>query len=110
MDGRAIDLPGKTPWPSNPQIGDSARVYFLEAIGLDKIKIGASEDVADRCRVIQGLSPVPLSLLCHVPGGEQLERSLHERFSHLRSHGEWFYATPELREFIKALAASQKTA
>ena len=69
-------------------------VYFLEAEGQDKVKIGLSGRVQDRIRELASVSPVPLKLRAIIKdGGRETELSLHDRFSHLRLHGEWFHYT-----------------
>jgi hypothetical protein len=42
-------------------------------------------------------------LLAEMPGGRAAERELQIRFRHVRLHGSWFVAIPELLELIKAL-------
>jgi len=79
----------------------SARlVYFIEAAGSNLVKIGSAVSPESRVRTLQTGSPVQLRLLGSTPGGESHERDLHRRFSHLRSHGEWFRSEPELVEHI----------
>jgi len=67
-------------------------VYFIRGEdGL--IKIGQSQSPTGRAKELDGyiLATIPASLL---------ERKLHHRFRHLREHGEWFRADPELMAFI----------
>lgn len=79
------------------------RVYFID--GGDLIKIGFTKSMRRRTRDIQKHSPVKLKVLCAVVGGKLREAAFHETFAHLRAHGEWFHATPELREYIAVLKA-----
>lgn len=77
------------------------RVYFIEAIGLGKIKIGRTKnDVMERLRALSTGSPCQLRLLGHIDGDHSTERSLHQKFSHIRMDREWFHGTQELLEFI----------
>lgn len=76
------------------------QVYFVEAKSVNLIKIGSSLDPDRRFAELQLLSPVPLEIICCTDGGSKREAELHEQFSHLRSHGEWFHATGDLLRFI----------
>ncbi len=75
-------------------------VYFVEAVGLARVKIGFSDDPPARLRQLATGSAVPLKLLAQTPGTVALEKQLHNRFGHLRIEGEWFHATRELLDFI----------
>lgn len=76
-------------------------VYFIEALGIDRIKIGRSNEVERRFNALRCACPVALILI----GKTTLctERDIHKKFNHLRSNGEWFFATKELRGFIDAV-------
>lgn len=81
---------------------DSGRfVYFIEATGSCRIKIGSAGDPVARLREMQTGSPYELKLLVFIPGGYALEQELHERFARLRDRGEWFIADAEIFEFIE---------
>jgi hypothetical protein len=83
----------------------SGCVYFVEATGLGRIKIGfARARLAHRLESLRNASPVELMLLGHIPGRRALESTIHRRFAHLRVHREWFEAAPELRDYIRARA------
>lgn len=82
-------------------------VYFIEAIGLNAIKIGMSRQVEYRFDAIQACCPAELRLLGTVPGSKQLERQLHKRFVLLRVRGEWFSATDGLRRDIEKIVAGE---
>lgn len=75
-------------------------VYFIEGIGLQRIKIGKARDPKQRLKQMQTSSPVPLRLLGTVAGTTHLEKRLHKEFASLRTEGEWFRATKELRDYI----------
>lgn len=76
-------------------------VYFATRNGL--IKIGCSKHPERR------MSELDAHLIATVPGGYELERSLHRRFDHIRAFGagvdgrEWFHPADELVEHIAAL-------
>lgn len=75
-------------------------IYFLSASSVNLIKIGFSCSPEERLKALRLLSPVSLEIIGMIPGGADREHELHARFSHLRSHGEWFHATTELRDFV----------
>lgn len=78
----------------------SSYVYFIEAVGLERIKIGVSEDPVKRMGQLAASAPTQLRLLGAMPGDAATEKRLHERFAHLRFEREWFHGTAELKEFI----------
>jgi predicted DNA-binding transcriptional regulator AlpA len=81
----------------------SGRVYFLD--GGDLIKIGFSKNIKQRLKEIRTYSPIKLKVLCMIRGGKLREATIHAMFAHLRAHGEWFRATPELLAYISTLKA-----
>lgn len=89
-------------------VAPSARegfVYFIEAVGLGRVKIGLAADVKKRCSQLQVASPTTLALLGVVGTDDvrRLEVDLHRRFSALRDRGEWFRLTKSLRATIADL-------
>lgn len=76
-------------------------IYFLEAVGLGKVKIGFATDVRTRVRDLKVGCPVPVSLLGCIAGSMQDEQQLHKQFSAYRSHGEWFFLAGEVQDFIR---------
>jgi hypothetical protein len=80
-----------------------AGVYFIRSG--DKVKIGVSTNVPMRLKALQTMSAGDIELLVVAEGSHPEESQLHARFAHLRTHGEWFRAEPELLEFIAALTA-----
>lgn len=73
-------------------------VYFIR--GGDFIKIGWSQDPDRRRNDLSTGSPFKLEVIGKVPGSGEDEQSFHRAFSHLRTNGEWFEASPELLAFI----------
>lgn len=65
-------------------------VYLIGPVESSVAKIGRSTEVKTRLRTIQNSSPAKLDLLWSTPGGETLEKALHQRFRDIRLHGEWF--------------------
>lgn len=78
----------------------SALVYFIEAVGLARVKIGYSDNPEKRLAQLSTGSPVELRIMRTVAGGQELEKQLHAKFDHLRIDGEWFHLTKELQVFI----------
>ncbi len=80
-------------------------VYFIQA-STGQIKIGRALSAQRRLGILQIGSPIPLKLMAVTKGTFRLERQLHERFNHLRIHGEWFSPGPELLELIDKVVAN----
>lgn len=74
--------------------------YFVQREITGLVKIGNTLNMPTRLRALQCGSPDILRVLRTVRGNRESE--FHERFSHLRMHGEWFKASSELLEFIKS--------
>lgn len=89
-----------------PMIDPDAKkhVYFIEAVGLDKVKVGIADDVGRRLAGLQTASPVELRLLAAVPGDESLEQRIHASLSRYRVRGEWFFLTPAVLASIEQIA------
>ena len=86
-------------------------VYFIGAG--HRIKIGTSIRPEARLSQIRvgstkrplGLDTSKARILATVPGGVEEEYALHQKFAHLRDAGEWFKAAPELKDYIREVAA-----
>jgi hypothetical protein len=80
-------------------VPDVRHVYFIEAEGLDMVKIGFANDARARLRDLQCASPVRLILkgVYRTDDAAALEAGYHERYAHLRQHGEWFRYDDDLR-------------
>lgn len=83
----------------------SSFVYFLECKQSKLVKIGSSVAPITRLETYQAWSPVPLTLICTIPGDAKLERNIHNCFADCHSHGEWFFREDRLDKAIKALIA-----
>ena len=76
---------------------EKVTLYAIEAPASGLVKIGSSKDPHYRFRTIQAMSPEMLEMRIVSPvDGRELEKSFHERFAHLRHHGEWFRQEQEL--------------
>lgn len=78
-------------------------VYFIEAVGLHRVKIGwTTKPAHERVKALKTSSPCDLLLLGTMPAKDQLaEKLVHERFSSIRIVGEWFEKTAELLAFVE---------
>lgn len=76
-------------------------VYFLNAPSVGRIKIGTAIYPEERILAIRLISPVPVELIGSIKGGYKEEKELHNKFSSLRRHGEWFESSNELTKFIE---------
>lgn len=77
-------------------------IYFIRSYN-QFIKIGYSSDPDYRKKCLQTGSPIKLHLQATMQGCFKTETGLHEMFSHLRTNGEWFKYTDELKWFIRAV-------
>lgn len=83
--------------PHAPRWSDS---YLYAVDGGDLIKLGRSTRPDSRLSSLQTASPVLLDVLAVVPEWLMSEARAHDKWAGLREHGEWFRATPELREWV----------
>ena len=82
-------------------------VYFLQAEGSGRIKIGTTKDLGQRLRALRAGSPVRLELLGVVRGGRPMERLLHIAFAPLRcGRSEWFEQGEGLLSCVRELQKS----
>ncbi len=79
-------------------------VYFIEAIGTDRVKIGytSSQTAEARLRDLQTAAPFELRLLAALSGSLAVERYLHRRFASERilPCAEWFHLRGDLATFL----------
>lgn len=81
-------------------------VYFVLAPSANVLKIGTTFLLAKRMKNIVASSPVTVSLLGVIAGGEQVERWCHHHLFAERSHYEWFRWTPSTQMFVETLLAA----
>jgi hypothetical protein len=89
--------------PSGKRAG---AIYFIEADGLGRVKIGSAKDPAKRLKELQTGSPARLRILATIQTDDprRLEHRLHKTFMDARILGEWFHATRTLTRIIDAAA------
>lgn len=77
----------------------SGFVYFIQC--QDRVKIGYSLDPVKRLTKVNADAPYSCALLGSVDADTFPEAELHKRFAAYRVHSEWFWAAPEIIEFIR---------
>lgn len=73
-------------------------VYVVEAISLDRMKVGWTRSPIRRLQQIQLHCPVPIRLLAIIPGGRKVESIMHWQVRDLQVVSEWFELTDHIRE------------
>lgn len=73
-------------------------VYFIEAVGLDLVKIGYTEELIRRFKEIRTSCPVQIRLLGFLPGDKALEANLHRQYKQFRGEGEWFRLSQQVMD------------
>ena len=83
-------------------------VYFVEAVGLGLIKIGATRDLAQRFATLtsENAGPVRLVGAVHHRDPVAYADQLRRRFAAMCDHGDWFRPWAPLRAFVDAVAPS----
>lgn len=89
-------------WPTREENDRARHVYFIEAVGLDLIKIGFARDVWRRLADLQAASPVELRMLGVIcEAGVTLERKIHSQLAEYRVRGEWFRRCDQIAEYLR---------
>lgn len=76
-------------------------IYFVASVDYGAVKIGKAKNLASRFSALKSSSPVPLAMGAAIRFIPECEEWLHNIFSHLRLHGEWFDAAPELVDMMR---------
>jgi hypothetical protein len=72
------------------------KIYFIGIPDGSKIKIGIAVSPEERLAALRSGSPVELILLATGQGSYETERFVHFTFWNHHSHGEWFFAHPDI--------------
>lgn len=84
-------------------------VYFITYENLPQfVKIGYTDDMAQRVRQYSTYNPSPVVVLKTEDGGREEEKLFHKRFSQYRTNGEWFFLTNEIKDYIYADKLTRK--
>lgn len=83
-------------------------VYFVEAVGLGLIKIGATRDLAQRFATLtsENAGSVRLVGVVYHRDPAAYADQLRRRFAAMRDHGDWFRPWAPLRAFVDVVAPS----
>jgi DNA-binding XRE family transcriptional regulator len=76
-------------------------IYFIKQG--DYVKIGFTNRFKTRLNQLQVSSPIKLEVLGIIDGNKEEEKSIHEKFKHISSNGEWFMYCDELKSYIDLL-------
>jgi hypothetical protein len=82
-------------------------VYFLRRPD-GHIKIGCTQDVESRKKVISNIAGYELELLGFIKGGYSFESCLHDEFADIRTVGEWFSQSEKLNSRIASLLENER--
>lgn len=83
-------------------------VYFTRQTGTQgPVKIGFSENVPNRLRLLAAAHRFPVELLASIDGERDLEFRFHARFEASHLGGEWFAWSPELQATVNAIAVGR---
>ena len=84
---------------------------FMYVVGRGEfVKIGRSQNPAQRISSLQTANPMRLETLLIVPEYVVTEQEAHRRWSSQREKGEWFSRTPELVAWLDEVAARARVA
>lgn len=88
----------------------SSIVYFVEADGLELVKIGATQDLVQRLTTLTSENACELRLLGVIPRRDAAAyaNELKTRFAALRAHDDWFRLRAPLRAFLDRTLPSTK--
>ena len=76
-------------------------VYFVEAVGTNLCKIGFASELRTRIKDLMWSNACTLQILGYIENSSPTaETELHAKFNAINHHGDWFYMTKELKEFI----------
>jgi len=80
----------------------SGVVYFIEAVGTGRIKIGRTNNLTRRLTELQANSPHVLLVRKTIKTYDMraVELELHRRFAYARAEGEWFRYTAALADEV----------
>lgn len=82
--------------------GNIPIIYFIEALGLNLVKVGYTESLEARVNTLATACPMPIRIVYYRQCGvdRELERYYHYKFEHLRHHNEWFRKEGLLHDVI----------
>jgi hypothetical protein len=78
-----------------------AWIYFIQAEPGGLVKIGYTENLDKRLRIIQSHSPLKMKIIGKIRGSRATEAEIHSKFNKDRKHGEWFVSSERLMKLIE---------
>jgi hypothetical protein len=87
-------------------------VYAIKAVGTAYVKIGFSNNPEERLKNIQVSIPFPLTFLgVWIVPSQKIEGTLHKKFHHIRTRGEWFkMSAKECQALLEEMLPYKKVA
>jgi Meiotically Up-regulated Gene 113 (MUG113) protein len=88
----------------------SKLVYFIQSG--NAIKIGSTRNLLQRACILQDHNPNPIKILgVYEPAKRDTERKIQQTFKEFHMFGEWFFAAPQILEYIRnnATGCASKT-
>lgn len=82
--------------------------YFILCSRTNSVKIGIAKDIDSRLKVLQTANPFQLSILDYTEGN--IEKTLHKKFEHLKTKGEWFKYSDEIKSYLLELKEFKENA
>jgi hypothetical protein len=79
---------------------DEQMIYFVQSGDDGPIKIGVSTNIGKRLTALQTAHGERLRIVGVMKGDFSKEKRIHSQFKSSLKRGEWFQATPELKDFI----------
>ena len=76
-------------------------IYFIQAENGGLVKIGYTENLDKRFRIIQAHSPERMRIIGKIKGSMATEEEIHSKFARDRRHGEWFELSKRLMQLIE---------
>jgi hypothetical protein len=76
-------------------------IYFIQAEKGGLVKVGYTEDLYKRFRIIQAHSPLKMRIIGKIKGSKATEEEIHSKFARDRKHGEWFEPSKRLMKLIE---------
>lgn len=89
--------------PMPREIREPGTVYFIQAGPAGPIKIGVTNEMPRRLKMLQNGNHEALSVIATVEANRRYEQLMHRRFYLHRLRGEWFRPAPDILAFVERL-------
>lgn len=91
---------------SKPKTRPKPQLYFILTADQEYLHIGVAIDPYASLHKLQSAYPQPLSLVGQLSDHAKLSQTIHQKFNHLITQGNWFRYTQELQTYITSLLAT----